>query len=219
MAPNNKINKLINIKTDITTTTPPPTPTSTTTNTTIAATTVPTIKKKVFVLDFNGGVTALQVNNLREEITAILLAIKNDSSASTNCNTNEKNEYSVLLKLKSGGGTVTGYGLASGNITIIIIIIIIITIIISTISSIEEEGIPLTILIDEVAASGGYMMAVTGDKIVAAPFAMIGSIGVVATIPNISRLLKKWGIDVHDYTAGRFKRTVTPYKRDIQRSC
>ena len=61
------------------------------------------------------------------------------------------------------------------------------------------------------------MMAVIGDKIVAAPFAMIGSIGVVSTVPNFSRLLKKWGIDVSDYTAGRYKRTVTPYKPETSR--
>ena len=57
-------------------------------------------------------------------------------------------------------------------------------------------------------------MAVTANEIIAAPFAMIGSIGVVATVPNFSKLLKKWGIDVTDYTAGRYKRTVTPYKKE-----
>lgn len=70
-------------------------------------------KKKVFVLDFNGGITASQCKGLREEITAILLAIKHD----TYINTDEKYEYSVILKLKSGGGTVTGYGLAAGMLS------------------------------------------------------------------------------------------------------
>ena len=70
-------------------------------------------KKKVFVLDFNGGITASQCKGLREEITAILLAIKQD----TYTNTDEKYEYSVILKLKSGGGTVTGYGLAAGMLS------------------------------------------------------------------------------------------------------
>ena len=73
------------------------------------------------------------------------------------------------------------------------------------------------IIIIEIAASGGYMMAVTGSEIIAAPFAMIGSIGVVATVPNFSKLLKNWGVEVSDYTAGRYKRTVTPYKKETSR--
>ena len=54
-------------------------------------------------------------------------------------------------------------------------------------------------------------MACVGDKIVAAPFAMLGSIGVVAQIPNIHRLLKQWNIDVELLTAGKFKRTLTMF--------
>jgi hypothetical protein len=88
--------------------TPPPTPIIT------PPTPILTVKKKkVFVLDFNGGITASQCKGLREEITAILLAIKHD----TYTNTDEKYEYSVILKLKSGGGTVTGYGLAAGMLS------------------------------------------------------------------------------------------------------
>ena len=86
--------------------TPPPTPIITPPILTVK-------KKKVFVLDFNGGITASQCKGLREEITAILLAIKQD----TYTNTDEKYEYSVILKLKSGGGTVTGYGLAAGMLS------------------------------------------------------------------------------------------------------
>ncbi|NHW59689.1 protease SohB, partial [Escherichia coli] len=73
----------------------------------------------------------------------------------------------------------------------------------------KEKGIKLTAVVDKVAASGGYMMACVADKIVAAPFAIIGSIGVVAQIPNIHRLLKKNDIDVELHTAGEYKRTLT----------
>lgn len=63
--------------------------------------------------------------------------------------------------------------------------------------------------VDKVAASGGYMMACVADKIVAAPFAIIGSIGVVAQVPNIHRLLKKHQVDIELHTAGEYKRTLT----------
>ena len=78
-----------------------------------------------------------------------------------------------------------------------------------TVSSLKTKGIKLTVAVDKVAASGGYMMACVADKIASAPFAIIGSIGVVAQIPNIHRLLKKHDVDVDVMTAGEFKRTVT----------
>lgn len=98
----------------------------------------------------------------------------------------------VLLKLESPGGVVHGYGLAA-----------------SQLQRLREEGIPLTVAVDKVAASGGYMMACVANKIVAAPFSIIGSIGVVAEVPNFHRLLKKHDIDVDVMTAGEYKRTVT----------
>jgi serine protease SohB len=70
-------------------------------------------------------------------------------------------------------------------------------------------NINLTVCVDKVAASGGYMMACVADKIIAAPFAVIGSIGVLAQLPNFNRLLDKAGIDYEEHTAGEFKRTVT----------
>ena len=76
-------------------------------------------------------------------------------------------------------------------------------------SRLKQKGIKLTIAVDKVAASGGYMMACVADKIVSAPFAVIGSIGVVAQIPNVHRLLKKYDVDVDVMTAGEFKRTVS----------
>lgn len=98
----------------------------------------------------------------------------------------------VLLRLESPGGMVHSYGLAS-----------------SQLQRLRDKGIPLTIAIDRVAASGGYMMACIGNQLLAAPFAVIGSIGVVAQMPNFHRLLKKHDVDVELHTAGEFKRTLT----------
>ena len=98
----------------------------------------------------------------------------------------------VIVNVESGGGMVHGYGLAS-----------------SQLDRLRQANIPLTICIDKVAASGGYMMACVANKIYAAPFAIVGSIGVVAQLPNFSRLLKKHEIDYEQHTAGDFKRTLT----------
>lgn len=100
----------------------------------------------------------------------------------------------VLVNVESGGGMVHGYGLAS-----------------SQLDRLKQANIPLTICIDKVAASGGYMMACVADKVYAAPFAIVGSIGVVAQLPNFSRLLKKHDIDYEQHTAGDFKRTLTVF--------
>ncbi len=98
----------------------------------------------------------------------------------------------VLVRLESGGGMVHSYGLAA-----------------SQLDRIRKHGIPLTVSVDLVAASGGYMMACIADKILAAPFAVIGSIGVIAQLPNFHRLLKQHNIDFEMHTAGEFKRTLT----------
>lgn len=103
-----------------------------------------------------------------------------------------KSTDEVVLRLESGGGMVHSYGLAS-----------------SQLARIRDAQIPLTVCVDKVAASGGYMMACIGDKILSAPFAVLGSIGVVAQLPNIHRLLKKNDIDVEVLTAGEYKRTMT----------
>ncbi|HLD66971.1 MAG TPA: protease SohB [Pseudomonas sp.] len=100
----------------------------------------------------------------------------------------------VVLRLESGGGMVHSYGLAS-----------------SQLARIRQAGIPLTICVDKVAASGGYMMACIGEKIISAPFAILGSIGVVAQLPNVHRLLKKHEIDFEVLTAGEYKRTLTVF--------
>lgn len=98
----------------------------------------------------------------------------------------------VLLRLDSGGGLVNAYGLAA-----------------SQLDRLKQRDIRLTVAVDRVAASGGYMMACVADRILAAPFAVVGSIGVVAMIPNVHRLLKKYDVDVELITAGEWKRTLT----------
>lgn len=100
----------------------------------------------------------------------------------------------VLVCLESPGGMVHGYGLAA-----------------SQLQRIKDAGIPLTIAVDKVAASGGYMMACVADKIIAAPFAVLGSIGVIAQLPNFHKLLKKNEIDFELLTAGEYKRTLTMF--------
>ncbi|MEG1627453.1 protease SohB [Pseudomonas sp.] len=106
----------------------------------------------------------------------------------------------VVLRLESGGGMVHSYGLAS-----------------SQLARIRQAGVPLTICIDKVAASGGYMMACIGDKIISAPFAILGSIGVVAQLPNVNRLLKKHDVDFEVFTAGEYKRTVTVFGENTEK--
>jgi serine protease SohB len=98
----------------------------------------------------------------------------------------------VVVKLESPGGVVHGYGLAA-----------------SQLQRLRDHRIPLTVIVDKVAASGGYMMACVANKLIAAPFAIIGSIGVVVELPNFNRLLKKYDIDYEQLTAGEYKRTLS----------
>ncbi len=105
----------------------------------------------------------------------------------------------VLLKLESGGGMVHSYGLAA-----------------SQLQRIRDAGIQLTVAVDKVAASGGYMMACVANRVLAAPFAMIGSIGVLAQLPNFHRLLRKANIDFEQLTAGEYKRTLTMFGENTE---
>lgn len=105
----------------------------------------------------------------------------------------------VLLRLESPGGVVHGYGLAA-----------------SQLQRLRDRQIHLTVAVDKVAASGGYMMACVANEIVAAPFAILGSIGVVAQIPNFHRLLKNKDIDVELHTAGQYKRTLTLFGENTE---
>lgn len=100
----------------------------------------------------------------------------------------------VVVRIDSAGGMVHGYGLAA-----------------SQLARVKERGIKLTAAIDKVAASGGYLMASVADRLLAAPFAVVGSIGVIAQIPNVNRLLKKHDVDVEVLTAGQYKRTLTVF--------
>ncbi|MBD1583543.1 protease SohB [Pseudoalteromonas sp. S16_S37] len=142
---------------------------------------------RVFVVDFVGSMDAHEVKNLREEISAIL-------------NIADKSKDQVLINLESGGGVVHGYGLAA-----------------SQLNRVKQQGLPLTVCIDKVAASGGYMMACVADKIVAAPFAIVGSIGVIAQIPNFNKILKKNDVDFEQITAGEYKRTLTMFGENTEK--
>jgi serine protease SohB len=101
-------------------------------------------------------------------------------------------EDEVMLRLESSGGLVHAYGLAAAQLL-----------------RIRDRRLKLTVAVDKVAASGGYLMACVADRIIAAPFAILGSIGVIAQLPNFNRLLKKHDIDYEQFMAGEYKRTVT----------
>ena len=135
--------------------------------------------KRIYVMGFKGDLRATAVKQLGQEIDAVLTVAR--------AGTDE-----AFVRIESGGGTVTGYGLAAAEIL-----------------RLRERKIKVTASVDQVAASGGYMMASAADRIVAAPFAVVGSIGVVAPIPNLHRLLKKNEIDFEEMTAGEFKRSVS----------
>lgn len=103
----------------------------------------------------------------------------------------------VVVCLESAGGLVHEHGLAASQLL-----------------RIKQNGIPLTVAVDKMAASGGYMMACVADKIIAAPFAVVGSIGVLAQLPNFNRMLDKHGIDFELMKAGELKRTITMFGKN-----
>lgn len=105
----------------------------------------------------------------------------------------------IVVLIESSGGTVPGYGLAA-----------------SQLKRIRDKNIPLTVAVDKIAASGGYMMACVANRIIAAPFAIIGSIGVLAQLPNFNRFLKKHDIDFEEITAGEYKRTLTLFGKNTE---
>jgi serine protease SohB len=135
--------------------------------------------KRIYVLEFKGDMRASAVKRLGAEIDAVLIAARPGTDE-------------AVIRIESPGGTVTGYGLAAAEIL-----------------RLRDRKINVTASVDQVAASGGYMMACAADRVVAAPFAIVGSIGVVAPVPNLHRLLKKNEIDFEEITAGEFKRTVS----------
>ncbi|MDF1762416.1 MAG: protease SohB [Oleibacter sp.] len=107
----------------------------------------------------------------------------------------------IVIRLESGGGMVHSYGLAA-----------------SQLKRIRDKGIQLTVCVDKVAASGGYMMACLAERIIAAPFAIVGSIGVVAQLPNFNKVLKKYDVDFELFTAGEYKRTVTMFGENTDKA-
>lgn len=135
--------------------------------------------KRVYVLAFKGDLRASAVKKLAMEIDAVAMVARPETDE-------------VVLRLESAGGTVTGYGLAAAQLM-----------------RLRDRKIKVTACVDQVAASGGYLMACAADRIVAAPFAILGSIGVVAQVPNLHRLLKKNDIEYEEMTAGEFKRSVS----------
>lgn len=139
----------------------------------------PAQKPRLFVLDFKGDIKASSALSLQKCVTQVI-----------NLANFEKDQ--VLVKIETPGGQVPGYGLAA-----------------SELSRLKERGIKLSVSVDKVAASGGYLMACVANEIIAAPFAILGSIGVAAPMPNFHKLLKKNDIDYEVLTAGKYKRTLT----------
>lgn len=144
-------------------------------------------KPRVFVLDFHGDIKASDTDMLRQSVTSVLSVA-------------EPGKDEVVVRLESGGGLVHAYGLASAQL-----------------DRIHSKGIQLTVCVDKVAASGGYMMACVADRIVASPFAILGSIGVVAQLPNFHRFLKKNDVDFEVLTAGEHKRTLTVFGENTEK--
>lgn len=137
-----------------------------------------------------------------------VIDFKGDAAASTQKDFIEKinivldvadSNDELVVNLESPGGVVNGYGLCA-----------------SALERVRIKGIKLTVCVDNVAASGGYLMACVADTIVAAPFSYVGSIGVVAQIPNFNRVLKKHEVDYEQITAGKYKRTLTMFGENTQ---
>lgn len=162
------------------------------------------LKKQLNKKDLKSAMKDLKksIKDFEEKPCAYVLEFEGDIKASATEHLREeistllqvaKAGDSVILKLESPGGMVHGYGLAA-----------------SQLSRITDANLKLTVCVDKIAASGGYMMACIADKIISAPFAIIGSIGVVAAMPNFHKVLKKNEIEYLEITAGEFKRTLTP---------
>lgn len=134
---------------------------------------------RVYVIDFNGDVMASQSDSLSHEVTAIIAHA-------------DPKLDSVLVRLESPGGVAHAYGYAA-----------------SQLQRLRDAGLYLTVSVDRVAASGGYMMAVIGNQILAAPFAIVGSVGVVTELLNFNEILNSIGVKYLQYTAGKYKRTIS----------
>ncbi|SEK83144.1 protease SohB [Ectothiorhodospira marina] len=141
-------------------------------------------RARVFVLKFHGDIRASHVESLREEVSTVLTQARPDLDH-------------VVVCVESGGGMVPHYGQAASQLV-----------------RLRDAGLKVTVCVDRIAASGGYLMAAVAHRIVAAPFAIVGSIGVVAQLPNFHRWLKRRNVDVELLTAGEYKRTLTVLGRN-----
>jgi serine protease SohB len=110
-----------------------------------------------------------------------------------------RDEDQVLVRLENAGGTVHEHGFAASQLL-----------------RLKGRGLRLLVAVDKVAASGGYLMACVADHLMAAPFAIVGSIGVLAQLPNFHRMLEEKGIDFEQVTAGRYKRTLTLFGKNTE---
>ena len=136
-------------------------------------------RKRLYVLEFEGDIRASAVDRLAAQVDALLTVAR-------------PGKDEIVVRIESPGGTVPGYGLAAVQLM-----------------RLREANIDLTASVDQVAASGGYLMACAASRIIASPFAVVGSIGVIAQVPNLHRLLKRNDIDFEEITAGEFKRSVS----------
>ena len=139
---------------------------------------------KIFVIKYKGDLKATRTKHLSLEISSIIQSA-------------DPTKDRVVLDLESPGGCVHGYGYAAAELM-----------------RLKKAGITLDIVINQVAASGGYMMACIADEIIAAPFAIVGSIGVVMQVPNIYKLLKNNSIEYEQLTAGQYKRTIGVFTKN-----
>lgn len=137
--------------------------------------------RNLFIIDFYGDKMASRAEFLGEEISSLMTVANPETDA-------------VLIRLNSPGGAAHAYGYAA-----------------SQIERLRKRGLHVTVSVDRVAASGGYWMACVADKVIAAPYSIIGSIGVVAEFPNFAKVLENLGVEYKQYTAGKFKRTVSPF--------
>ena len=138
-------------------------------------------QQRAYVLDFKGDVEASQVERLREEISILL-------------KTADPKTDEIILRMHNRGGMVNTHGLGA-----------------SQLQRLRDKGFHLTVCVDEVAGSGGYLMACVASKILSAPFAYLGSIGVLAQLPNFYRFLQKQDVDFEEHHAGKYKRTITMF--------
>jgi serine protease SohB len=144
------------------------------------------LRPRLFVFDFKPGEGAEAAMPQSTKSRIELLTASVDFILATASKHDE-----ALLRLTSPGGAVSTYGLAAAQL-----------------QRLRDEGVRLTICVDTIAASGGYMMACVGDRIVATPFSMVGSIGVIAGVPNLHKVLERNDVEFVQETAGKYKRTV-----------